>query len=132
MTPNLPPLTAFGDKRILIAGEAPGETEEKMGRPFCGKSGNYLSVLLSRAGISRDSCFLANVSQHRPTANDISTFAWSGLQIQHGLGELRKAVDSFNPNIVVLLRNVPLKAAMDPLSDHPLKPKAFDIRADIS
>lgn len=109
-------------KRIAIIGEAPGADEEKVGRPFVGASGQFLGLLLSRAGISKDACFLGNISQHRPPENNIMAFSWNGPEIQHGLNRLAEDLETFNPNLVVLLGNIPLKAALDPLT--PLSKKA--------
>ena len=112
-------------KRIALIGEAPGAEEERLGQPFIGSSGRFLAALLAKAGVSRDACYLGNITQHRPPGNDISAFSWNGLQIQHGLSVLREDMEKFNPNVVVLLGNTALKAAFDPLRDHPLVSKAF-------
>ncbi len=117
--------------RMAIVGEAPGKDEETFGAPFVGASGRFLAALLSRAGISKDACYLGNVSQYRqyrPANNDIATLAWSGDEIQQGLYQLGLDMKEFKPNIVVLLGNVPLKAAKDPTTNHILKPNAFKCR----
>jgi DNA polymerase len=112
-------------KRIAVIGEAPGVDEERIGQPFVGASGRFLAALLARSGVSRDACLLGNISQHRPPTGDISSFSWNGLQIQHGLSELTKDIERFDPNVVILLGNAALKAAMDPVRDHALNPKSF-------
>jgi len=112
MVPNKFP-TIPTTRKLALIGEAPGADEEKLGQPFIGVSGRFLSALLSRAGMSREMCFLGNVSQHRPANNDFSLFSWDGLEVQHGLEKLREDIAQFNPNIVVLLGNMPLKAAKD-------------------
>lgn len=111
--------------RIAIIGEAPGRDEEILGQPFVGASGRFLAALLSRAGVQKDACYLGNVSQHRPSNNDISLLSWSGDEIQEGLYQLKQDMIEFKPNIVILLGNISLKAAKDPLTNHPLKPNAF-------
>lgn len=115
-------------KRIALIGEAPGADEERLGIPFVGASGRFLSALLARSGVSKDACFVGNISQHRPPDNKIVAFAWNGLQIQHGLDQLRKDIEAFNPNVCVLLGNTALKAAMDVTTDHPLIPRAFKFK----
>lgn len=112
-------------QRIALVGEAPGADEERYGQPFVGASGRFLAALLSRAGVSRDACFLGNVSQHRPPTNDISKFAWDGEEVQSGLAQLDKDLSAFQPNIVILLGNTALKAAMDPHTVHKLEPRFF-------
>lgn len=120
--------TQHSGLRIAIIGEAPGRDEEQFGLPFHGASGRFLAALLSRAGIQKDACYLGNVSQYRPTNNDIATLNWSGDEIQDGLYQLSVDMKEFKPNIVVLLGNVALKAAKDPTTNHPLKPNAFQYK----
>ena len=124
---NLFPTTLLphGSPRIALIGEAPGQQECELGQPFVGKSGKFLSWLLSRNNITREQVFLGNVCQVRPPNNQISLFSWSGDEIQSGLSELKKDIENFQPNIVVCLGNIPLKAAKDPLTNHPLNPKNY-------
>lgn len=127
IVPNLFP-TSPSNKKIAVIGEAPGADEDRSGQPFCGVSGNFLMRLLSRAGVSRAEAFFGNITQHRPPNNDISAFLWNGPQIQHGLEALATDLDRLDPNIVVLLGNTPLKAALDPTTPHALNPKSFRYR----
>ena len=58
----------------MIIGEAPGETEERLGKPFLGAAGKLLSDLLKIAEIDRDSCYITNVFMDRPPGNKIEAF----------------------------------------------------------
>lgn len=127
IVPNLFP-TAQSDKRIALIGEAPGQDEIALGKPFMGKSGGFLKALLSRAGVQADACFFGNICQQRPHDNDISKFSWNGDEIQESLYQLKKDIETFKPNIVVLLGNIPLKAAKDCDTIHALAPKAFKFK----
>jgi len=49
------------DAKIVLVGEAPGETEERRGKPFCGASGNLLDQMLHRSSILRQECYITNV-----------------------------------------------------------------------
>lgn len=51
---------------IMLVGEAPGETEIEMNKPFIGMSGRLLDKILSDAGINRDDCYVANTVNCRP------------------------------------------------------------------
>lgn len=113
------------NKKIAIVGEIPGADEERTGQPFVGQSGRFLAALLSRAGVSLNSCFLGSVTGHRPPENDIAKFAWTGPEIQTGLSTLAVDLEKYQPNIVVLLGSLGLKAAKDFDTSHPLVPKAF-------
>lgn len=57
--------------RIMIVGEAWGETEERTGIPFSGASGQELNRMLAEAGILRSDCYVTNVVNARPLYNDI-------------------------------------------------------------
>jgi len=55
---------------VMVIGEAPGEEEDKQGRPFVGKAGQLLDKMLDSICLSRSSnCFIANVVKCRPPGN---------------------------------------------------------------
>jgi len=54
---------------LMIIGEAPGELEERFGRPFVGPSGDELDALLQHAGIDRRRVRIRNVLDTRPPGN---------------------------------------------------------------
>jgi uracil-DNA glycosylase family 4 len=58
-----------GRPRLVLVGEAPGATEDETGRPFVGKSGALLDLLLAEAGLSRREAAVLNVVKCRPPAN---------------------------------------------------------------
>ena len=51
---------------VMLIGEAPGEEEDRVGRPFVGKSGKLLDSMLVKAGLSRESVFITNVVKCKP------------------------------------------------------------------
>jgi uracil-DNA glycosylase len=57
--------------KLLILGEAPGESEQKRGIPFVGASGHELTRMLSEAGLELDSCYATNVLHTRPPNNKL-------------------------------------------------------------
>ena len=59
---------------IVLVGEAPGGYEAKLGRPFVGRSGKLLNLLLAQAGILREQCYVTNVIKERPPGNNIKPF----------------------------------------------------------
>ncbi len=65
--------TVAGDMRpgtsLMLIGEAPGAEEDRLGRPFVGRSGQLLDRLLSEAGLSRTDVSVGNVLKCRPPAN---------------------------------------------------------------
>jgi len=60
--------------RIVLIGEAPGETEDLTGRPFVGRAGQLLTEFLAEAGISRDrDLYIINTVKCRPPENRVPT-----------------------------------------------------------
>ena len=59
--------------KIFILGEAYGEKEAEVGRPFVGANGWLLNQMLSAAGIAREECTISNVFNLRPKRNDVAT-----------------------------------------------------------
>lgn len=99
------------DAKIVLVGEAPGATEDQHGIPFAGGSGQLLNMMLSRVGISRDSCFVTNLCHVRPPANDFNWFIKPKprLELIHGLVQLKNDLTEIQPNIVVALGSQPLR-----------------------
>jgi DNA polymerase len=57
------------DADILVVGEAPGEEEDRTGRPFVGNAGKLLDLLLATAGFERERMYVCNVLKCRPPGN---------------------------------------------------------------
>lgn len=55
--------------RLAVVGEAPGATEDATGRPFAGRSGGLLDLLLDQAGLPRATVAVLNVVRCRPPGN---------------------------------------------------------------
>ena len=54
---------------LLVVGEAPGADEDRTGRPFVGKAGKLLTLLLASAGFPREEVYICNVLKCRPPGN---------------------------------------------------------------
>lgn len=57
------------DARLLCVGEAPGAVEDETGRPFVGRAGQLLDLMLLSVGLRRDEVYICNVLKCRPPAN---------------------------------------------------------------
>ena len=55
--------------RIMAVGEAPGEKEDKEGRPFVGAAGKMLTKLLEGIGLDRHDLYITNTVKCRPPGN---------------------------------------------------------------
>jgi DNA polymerase len=54
---------------VMIIGEAPGAQEDRVGKPFVGRSGEYLDARLDDWEIGRDDVFITSVVKCRPPNN---------------------------------------------------------------
>lgn len=61
------------DARIMFVGEAPGREEDTQGKPFVGRSGRLLDLMLAAIGLDRSSAYIANVVPWRPPGNRTPT-----------------------------------------------------------
>lgn len=65
--------TVFADGNpeasVMCIGEAPGQEEDRQGRPFVGPSGKLLDRMLHSIGLDRDTAYITNVVPWRPPAN---------------------------------------------------------------
>lgn len=113
--------------RIIIVGEAPGETEEIRGKPFIGEAGKELDRMLKEVGIHRDDCYVTNVCKYRPPGNKMELWLhgkktlgvqqgftllngkWSHPHIIDGIAELKQEID-WTPEIIIGLGNTALWA----------------------
>jgi len=57
------------DADLMFIGEAPGEEEDKQGRPFVGRSGQLLNKALNHVKIDRSDVYITNVVKCRPPNN---------------------------------------------------------------
>ena len=54
----------------MVIGEGPGATEDAVGKPFVGKAGSLLDLMLKAINLSRDkNCYIANTVKCRPPNN---------------------------------------------------------------
>lgn len=54
---------------LMFVGEAPGEKEDQVGRPFVGNAGRLLDRLLEDVGIARTDVYITNIVACRPPRN---------------------------------------------------------------
>lgn len=69
--------TVFGEgnpcARLMFIGEAPGEEEDRTGRPFVGRAGKKLDEIINAMGLQRSDVYIANVLKARPPDNRTPT-----------------------------------------------------------
>ncbi len=90
---------ARGRARFALIGEAPGATEDGTGRPFIGKSGQLLDLLLGEAGLDRAEAAVLNVVKCRPPGNRTPRTP----EVARCSGWLRRQLELLDPSVVVAL-----------------------------
>ena len=102
---------------VMMIGEAPGEQESLMGRPFVGKAGKNLNEFLEGAGMDRSALYVTNTVKFRPTkvspAGRTVNRPPTQEEIRLFLPWLKKEIALVDPKCVITLGNVPLKALTD-------------------
>jgi uracil-DNA glycosylase family 4 len=93
---------------VMILGEAPGENEDKQGRPFVGRAGKLLDETLAIAGLPRKDVYVTNVVPYRPANNATpDQDLIRKYTREHLIPEYKKV----KPIFVLLLGNTALRAA---------------------
>ncbi len=54
---------------LMIIGEAPGQEEDRQGKPFVGRSGQLLNKIFDIYNVSREEIFITNIVKCRPPNN---------------------------------------------------------------
>ncbi|MFH6783331.1 MULTISPECIES: uracil-DNA glycosylase [Methylobacterium] len=55
--------------RVMFVGEAPGADEDRVGKPFMGRSGQLLDRMMAAVGLDRTNAYVGNVVPWRPPGN---------------------------------------------------------------
>ncbi len=96
--------------RIVLIGEAPGETEDMTGRPFVGRAGQLLTEFLTEAGISRDrDVYIINTVKCRPPENRVPTDEEKAACRKF----LDAQIDIIKPDAIVLCGATALKSFVE-------------------
>jgi len=61
--------TGNPEAELMFVGEAPGEDEDRQGRPFVGKAGQLLTRIIRAMGLPREEVYIANIIKCRPPRN---------------------------------------------------------------
>lgn len=83
----------------MFVGEGPGFDEDRQGRPFVGRSGQFLTDTLAQFGIERRDVYITNVVKCRPPQNRDPLPA----ELDACSDYLTRQVELINPRIIVTL-----------------------------
>jgi uracil-DNA glycosylase family 4 len=105
--------TVFSDgiegARIMLVGEAPGDDEDRQGKPFVGVSGQLLDKMLGAIGLSRaENVYISNILPWRPPGNRSPT----DLEIAACLPFIERHIALVKPDHLVLLGGVAVKSLL--------------------
>ena len=99
---------------LMLIGEAPGEKEVLLRRPFVGKAGKNLDEFLRLAELNREEIFVSNTVKIRPCEQGPTgrtrNRAPNKEELSLFLPWLLKEIGAVKPRALVTLGNIPLKA----------------------
>jgi DNA polymerase len=105
--------TVFGegnpDALLMFIGEAPGEEEDRTGRPFVGKAGQLLTRIIQSVNLTREEVYIANMVKCRPPGNRNPTLQ----EIEACFPFLEAQIAIINPSIIVALGSVAASYLLD-------------------
>lgn len=96
--------------RVVFVGEGPGESEDKLGRPFVGVAGKLLTKMIEKGvGIPRHEVYIANIVKCRPPRNRVPV-AHEALACR---GYLEEQIHYIAPKLIVALGATALTYLLD-------------------
>jgi len=132
---------------LMVVGEAPGETEDKEGRPFCGRAGKLLDKMLDYIGLNRENVYVTNIVKVRPTQLplDITSSIYSNVtmiklqnrtptdeELESWKLPLLKELNETQPKVILALGNCASKVllqATDGITK--LRGKAYPLKLEV-
>ena len=84
--------------KLMLIGEAPGEEEDKLGKPFIGQAGQLLDKMLNSIGLNRRNTYLTNIIFWRPPGNRKPTKE----EIFSCLPFVKKHIELIKPELLIL------------------------------
>ena len=93
---------------IMFIGEAPGEEEDRQGKPLVGAGGKMFDQMLAAIGIARPDIYISNILFWRPPGNRTPTEA----EIAACLPFVERHIALVKPKLIVLLGGVAAKTLL--------------------
>ena len=85
--------------RLMLIGEAPGRDEDLQGKPFVGRAGQLLDLMLTAIGLSESEVYITNTVYWRPPGNRTPT----PEEVEACAPFLTRQIELLAPKILVLL-----------------------------
>jgi DNA polymerase len=102
---------------LMVIGEGPGETEDRLGRPFVGRAGELLDRMLLAIGLPRESVFICNTVKCRPTFDDgqkLRNRAPDPAELANCRPYLDEQIDIILPRVILCLGAPSAKSFLGP------------------
>ena len=96
------------ESKVMLIGEAPGEEEDKTGKPFKGQAGKLLDKMLDAIGQNRDNTYITNLIFWRPPGNRNPSVE----EIDACLPFVLRHIELINPKILILAGAIAAKAIL--------------------
>ena len=90
---------------LMFIGEAPGATEDRLGKAFVGRAGKLLDLALGGLDITEEDIYICNILKCRPPNNVNPTIT----QAEECMGYLDRQIELVKPDVIVLLGGQALK-----------------------
>ncbi len=108
LNPRMKPFGNF-KKGILNIGEAPGEIEDKQGKPWQGKTGKLFQRTYQKLGIDLfEDCLNINAVYCRPINEEGNNRTPTNYEIDCCRKNVLKTIEQYRPKVIVLLGNAAL------------------------
>lgn len=102
LSPKMKPFGKF-KKKIMVIGEAPGETEDRRGRQWQGKAGRVLQKTFSKLGVDLfEDCVSVNSINCRPTKKTGNRTP-TNFEIDCCRRIVLAAIDKYKPKVIILV-----------------------------
>lgn len=99
--------------KLMLIGEAPGNIEDRMNRPFVGPAGKLLDHILNKLSIKRGDVYITNVLKCKPLSNKLPNKkelieCWERCRVY-----FTEETKEIHPSVILLLGNTPLQLLSD-------------------
>lgn len=96
--------------KIMLIGEGPGATEDRLGSPFVGRSGKLMDQILAAVNLARKDLYLTNVIKCRPPENRVP----HQKEFKACVSILQAEIELINPKVIVTLGATAAKYLFNP------------------
>lgn len=107
--------------KTVFIGMCPGIEESKVGKPFVGRSGKFLTKILKSIGIKREDAYITSPVKYYPGKGILRK-----KDINHGMIHTTKELKIIKPKIIILLGKVALDAFLNKKGLHKLHGKLIE------